>query len=84
MFVKAQSKEKPLAVENVGNNRYIVRQNIEASTNEQGEMFYTYDENIMTKDALNIMQCVESVEIKREATIIDEYTMQLIKEGSLS
>ena len=83
MFVKAQSKEKPLAVENVGNNRYIVRQDIEASTNEQGEMFYTYDENIMTKDALDIMQCVESVEIKREATIIDEYTMQLIKEGSL-
>ena len=83
MFVKAQSKEKPLAVENVGNNRYIVRQNIEASTNEQGEMFYTYDENIMTKDELDIMQCVESVEIKREATIIDEYTMQLINEGSL-
>ena len=46
-------------------------------------MFYTYDENIMTKDALDIMQCVENVEIKREATIIDEYTMQLIKEGSL-
>ena len=83
MFTKSQSKTKPLAVENVGNNRYIVRQNIEASTNEQGEMFYTYDENIMTKDALDIMQCVESVEIKREATIIDEYTMQLIKEGSL-
>ena len=83
MFVKAQSKEKPLAVENVGNNRYIVRQNIEASTNEQGEMFYTYDENIMTNDALDIMQCVEGIEIKREATIIDEYTMQLIKEGSV-
>ena len=83
MFTKSQSKTKPLAVENVGNNRYIVRQNIEASTNEQGEMFYTYDENIMTKDALDIMQCVESVEIKREATIIDEYTMQLIEEGSL-
>ena len=83
MFVKAQSKEKPLAVENVGNNRYIVRQNIEASTNEQGEMFYTYDENIMTKDGLDIMQCVEGIEIKREATIIDEYTMQLIEEGSL-
>lgn len=83
MFTKAQSKEKPLAVENVGNNRYIVRQNIEASIDEQGEMFYTYDENIVTKDALDIMQCVEDVEIKREATIIDEYTMQLIEEGSL-
>ena len=44
MFAKAQSKEKPLAVENVGNNRYIIRQNIEAATDEQGETFYTYDE----------------------------------------
>ena len=83
MFTKSQSKTKPLAVENVGNNRYIVRQNIAEAQNEQGEMFYTYDENIMTKDALDIMQCVEGIEIKREATIIDEYTMQLIEEGSL-
>lgn len=83
MFTKAQSKEKPLAVENVGNNRYIVRQNITESKDEQGETFYTYDENIVTKDALDVMQCVEGVEIKHEATIIDEYTMQLIEEGSL-
>ena len=83
MFKKAQSKEKPLVVENVGNNRYIVRQNITEAQNEQGEMFYTYDENIVTKDVLDVMQCVEGVEIKRESAIIDEYTMQLIKEGSL-
>ena len=83
MFAKAQSKEKPLAVENVGNNRYIVRRNIEIATDEQGEKFYTYDENIVTKDALDVMQCVEDVEIKREVAIIDEYTMQLIEEGSL-
>ena len=83
MFKKAQSKEKPLVVENVGNNRYIVRQNITEAQNEQGEMFYTYDENIVTKDVLDVMQCVEGVEIKREAAIIDEYTMQLIEEGSL-
>ena len=83
MFVKAQSKEKPLAVENVGNNRYIVRQNITESNDEQGGVCYTYDENIVTKDVLDVMQCVEGVEIKREAAIIDEYTMQLIEEGSL-
>ena len=75
MFAKAQSKEKPLAVENVGNNRYIVRQNITESKDEQGETFYTYDENIVTKDALDVMQCVEGVEIRREAAIIDEYTI---------
>ena len=83
MFTKAQSKEKPLAVENVGNGRYVVRQNITKSNDEQGGVFYTYDENIVTKDVLDVMQCVEGVEIKREAAIIDEYTMQLIEEGSL-
>ena len=83
MLTKGQSKEKPLAVENVGNNRYIVRQNITEAQNEQGDTFYTYDENIVTKDVLDVMQCVEGVEIKREAAIIDEYTMQLIEEGSL-
>ena len=83
MFTKAQSKEKPLAVENVGDGRYVVRQNITESNDEQGGVFYTYDENIVTKDVLDVMQCVEGVEIKREAAIIDEYTMQLIEEGSL-
>ena len=83
MFTKAQSKEKPLAVENVGNNRYIVRQNISESKDEQGETFYTYDENIVTKDVLDVMQCGEGAEIKRELAIIDEYTIQLIEEGSL-
>lgn len=83
MFTKAQSKEKPLAVENVGNNRYIIRQNIAESKGEQGETFYTYDENIVSKDVLDVMQCVEGIEIRREAAIIDEYTMQLIEEGSL-
>ena len=83
MLTKGQSKEKPLAVENVGNGRYVVRQNITEAQNEQGDTFYTYDENIVTKDVLDVMQCVEAVEIKREAAIIDEYTMQLIEEGSL-
>ena len=49
MLTKGQSKEKPLAVENVGNNRYIVRQNITESKDEQGETFYTYDEKIVEK-----------------------------------
>ena len=83
MFTKAQSKEKPLAVENVGNGRYIVRRNVTESKDEQGNTFYIYNENIVTKDVLDVMQCVEGVEIKREAAIIDEYTMQLIEEGSL-
>ena len=83
MFTKSQSKEKPLALENAGNDRYIVRQNITEETDAEGEIYYTYEENIVTKDALDVMQCVEGVELKRESTIIDEYTQQLIEEGSL-
>ena len=83
MFIKSQSKEKPLALENAGNDRYIVRQNITEETDAEGEIYYTYEENIVTKDALDVMQCVEGVELKRESTIIDEYTQQLIEEGSL-
>lgn len=83
MFVKSQSKTKPLAVENVGNDRYIIRQNITEADDGNGSTIYTYDENIVTKSALDVMQCVEGVELKREATIIDEYTQQLMEEGTL-
>ena len=36
MFTKSQSKTKPLAVENVGNDRYIIRQNIEETDDGNG------------------------------------------------
>lgn len=83
MFVKSQSKTKPLAVENVGNDRYIIRQNITENDDANGGTIYTYDENIVTKSAMDVMQCVEGIELKREATIIDEYTQQLMEEGAL-
>jgi hypothetical protein len=83
MFTKSQSKTKPLTVENVGNGRYIIRQHIEETDDGNGGTIYTYDENIVTKSALDVMQCVEGVELKREAVIIDEYTQQLMEEGTL-
>lgn len=83
MFTKSQSKTKPLAVENVGNDRYIIRQNITENDDGNGDTIYTYDENIVTKSALDVMQCVEGIELKREAVIIDEYTQQLMEEGTL-
>lgn len=83
MFTKSQSKTKPLTVENVGNDRYIIRQHIEETDDGNWGTIYTYDENIVTKSALDVMQCVEGVELKREAVIIDEYTQQLMEEGTL-
>ena len=83
MFTKSQRKTKPLAVENVGNDRYIIRHNITENDDGNGGTIYTYDENIVTKSALDVMQCVEGIELKREAAIIDEYTQQLMEEGTL-
>lgn len=82
MFTQSQSKTKPLAVENIGNDKYIIRQNI-IKADDNGNTMYTYNEKIITKDALDVMQCVEGVELKREANIIDEYTQQLMEEGTL-
>lgn len=83
MFTYAQSDQKPLVVENAGNSRYVIRRNIRETTNDKGEKVYDYEEDTVSKDVLDVMQHMESVEVKRETAIIDEYTMQLIEEGSL-
>lgn len=83
MFTHAQSSQKPLAIESTGDNRYIVRCNICETTNDKGEKIYEYEEDVISKDVLDVMQHIENIEIKRESAIIDEYTMQLIEEGSL-
>lgn len=83
MFTYAQSSQKPLAIESTGDNHYIVRRNICETANDKGEKVYKYEEDVVSKDVLDIMQHIENIEIKRESAIIDEYTMQLIEEGSL-
>lgn len=82
MFRKAYSKEKPLAFENIGKGVYVIRQNITKIQNGD-DVSYSFEENIVTKDAADIMECADKKEIKREAAIIDEYTLQLIDEGVL-
>lgn len=83
MFTYAQSSQKPLTIESTRDDRYIVRCNICETTNDKGEKVYKYEEDVISKDVLDIMQHIKNIEIKREAAIIDEYTMQLIEEGSL-
>ena len=83
MFRESYSKEMPLAAENVGNGRYIIRRNIRPCIDADGNTSYSYEEKVVSKDAYDVMQSLEGVELKREAVIIDEYTMRLIEEGSL-
>ena len=51
MFTKSQSKTKPLAVENVGNDRYIIRQNITENDDGNGGK---ENERILCGGRLNI------------------------------
>lgn len=77
----AQANEKPLIVEELSGDRYLVRRNITEKENSEGNKYYEYEERIVTSIELTIIECFNNMEIKREAEIIDDYTMQLIEEG---
>ena len=87
MWRKSFSTVKPLEAEKVAGGRYILRRNIVKSTqtdqdgNPQG--VYNYEERIVTEEEYGLIDTINSVIIRREAEIVDEYTMKLIKEGVL-
>lgn len=80
---KAFSKEKPLEIEPVGHDRYLLRKNITESVNDNGKIYYTYKEQLIDKTAKVIIEAVNDKEARREADILDEYTNRLIEEGLL-
>ena len=83
MYEKSQSTEKPLEIQSAGNNRYFLRQNITECTGSDGNTYYEYEEKIIGRDVLDVIEHINANELKRESEIIDEYTEQLIAEGSL-
>lgn len=84
MWRESYSKVKPLEAERVANDRYIIRRNIrEILSGETGEKGYMYEECIVTSAEYLLLQRIDSIELKRESDIIEEYTMKLIEEGVL-
>ena len=83
MWQKAFSTAEPLEVEKVTGGRYIIRRNIVKSTQTDGNPQYNYEERIVTEEEYGLMDTINSVIIRRETEIVDEYTMKLIKEGVL-
>ena len=86
-YVQTESRVQPKETEQISGSRYLVRQNIkqESRTDDNGAAFilWIYDEAVMSEAEFAAYQAVNSFEATREADIIDDYTMQLIEEGTL-
>ena len=83
MWTKSESNERPLEAEQVTNGRYILRRNIQAVEDSEGNTRYTYEERIITDLEYGVLDAVKAINVKREAEIIDEFVLQLIEEGDL-
>ena len=82
-WVQSHSDIKPETFQKAGDGHYLLHQNIVENTDDDGKVSYTYDEKLITCDEYFILSALQGIELKREAEIIDEYTQQLIEEGTL-
>ena len=83
MWSKSYSKEKPLEAEKTVDGRYIIRRNIKEEVSGDGKKSYSCEECIVTNSEYLLIQRIDEIELKREADIVEEYTLQLIEEGVL-
>lgn len=95
-YKKAESLIMPSGTDSTSSpDGIFIRKNIKTAEveTEDGEKIvkYTYDEAFLTVDEYeayksaqykeSVSEAVNSVALRREAEIIDEYTLQLIEEG---
>lgn len=83
MWRTAESNTKPEAAIALSDGRVLVRRNITEKQTEEGNTVYQYEERIMSAVEYGTHEAVQDMELKREAEIIDDYTMELIEEGVL-
>ena len=79
----AEANEIPIELQTLPDGRIIVRKNITSRTTEEGNIVYKYEERVMQQLEYAVVEAVEAKESKREAEIVDEYTLKLIEEGVL-
>lgn len=79
----AEANEIPMELQTLPDGRIIVRRNITSRTTEEGNIVYKYEERVMQQLEYAVVEAVEAKESKREAEIVDEYTLKLIEEGVL-
>lgn len=83
MWRAAESNTKPEAAIALSDGRVLVRRNITEKQTEEGNTIYQYEERIMSTVEYGTREAVQDMELKREAEIIDDYTLELIEEGVL-
>lgn len=83
MWRTAESNTKPEAAVALSDSRVLVRRNITEKQTEEGNTIYQYEERIMSAVEYGTREAVQDMELKREAEIIDDYTLELIEEGVL-
>lgn len=83
MWRAAESNTKPEAAIALSDGRVLVRRNITEKQTEEGNTAYQYEERIMSAVEYGTREAVADMELKREAEIIDDYTLELIEEGVL-
>lgn len=83
MWRTAESNTKPAAAEALSDGRVLVRRNITSKKTTEGNTVYQYEERIMSAVEYGTREAVNDMELKREAEIIDDYTLELIEEGVL-
>lgn len=79
-FKIVQSEVRPLEVEKITDNRYYIRKDIVV---KEDSSLYEYKEALISDVEYAVWSATQNIETKREAEIIDEYTLQLIDEGVL-
>lgn len=83
LWQKTESNTKPRLVTELKDGRVIVAKNITESETVEGNKKYDYEYKVMSALEYAVVEAVDAKEAKREAEIVDEYTMKLIEEGVL-
>ena len=83
LWEKSQSNTAPKDITKLNDGRIIVTRNVKNTVTEKGNIIYEYEERVMSNVEYVVYATLKEQEDRREAEIIDEYTMQLIQEGVL-
>ena len=82
MFKRTEAADRPRDVEPLKYGRVRVNRNVTTETRD-GATVYVYESAIMTEAAYAAYVGAQEAEAKREAAVIDDYTLALIEEGVL-
>lgn len=87
LYRKTESRVQPESTQQISGDRYLIRRNIkqESRKDTTGAAFdlWVYDEAVATVAEYAAYLAVQNAEQRREAEIVDDYTLQLIEEGVL-